>query len=438
MPLNKLVTKPAVFLSIICLHILINSSIGYAQTTDQCEEILAKAEEQYKTGNWDSAIKQVLQCLEKKNISENEQGAYRLLGLIYIATEAEKKATEAIRQLLILAPNYKINEEKDPPQLQKIINDVSLSLVPNIRKINPAMAMVNEDGIKIKVTGSNFSFGSIVRFDGHEKFTEYINSEELIVEITPKDLRKVGEHIITVYSPIQDGKLSNAVDFIVNSTSSNKPLKFLLSGVMSVPLGSFAADIGNEGDGFASIGYGAIAELNFFIDRSGLGWISSVGYLYNNQSSSSMEQDLIDSGLDYTSEVGNYGVITIMTGLSHTGNFSPTLGYMLSGQIIYSSINVGNESYKYSGYLDTLHLSVTDKYEYENASSFGFGIGGGLIINNLIIISAKYLYIGKPELKFSETITIQDLDTREIIKSTYSDNKKQSFSYFLLSVGVTF
>lgn len=174
-------------------------STTFAQTENKCSEELGKAEEQYRAGYWDNSIKMILQCLEKKDISETEQGtAYRLLGLVYIATEAEKKATEAIKQLLILAPNYKINEEEDPPQLQRIINDVSKSLVPEIKNINPPMSVANAKEVKLKITGSNFSFGSTVRFDGSDRFTDFINSSELIAELTSEDLITDGEHQITV------------------------------------------------------------------------------------------------------------------------------------------------------------------------------------------------------------------------------------------------
>ena len=150
----------------------------YAQTEEQCEEQLSKAEEEYQLGNWTEAIELIEQCLKKPNVAESEKGkAYRLLGLVYIAIQLEKEAKDAIKNLLLMAPDYKINLDHDPPHFQKLIQEISNSLIPKIDIINPNKLPLNETGVKLKVNGSNFSYGSKVQFDGNERLTDYINSE---------------------------------------------------------------------------------------------------------------------------------------------------------------------------------------------------------------------------------------------------------------------
>ena len=126
-----------------------------------------------------------------------------------------------------------------------------------------------------------------------------------------------------------------------------------------------------------------------------------------------------------------------MSGLSYTGEMSPGLNYILTGQLSLAFVSVGNETDKITGYTeDGYMLSGEIKDEYKSATSFGFGLGGGLIINNLIIISAKYLNLGKPELKYDETLTLSYLDISDSI--SYSDSRNQSISYFTLSIGIAF
>ena len=126
-----------------------------------------------------------------------------------------------------------------------------------------------------------------------------------------------------------------------------------------------------------------------------------------------------------------------MTGLGYTSEISPELDFIFTGQINFSFIKVGNETDKISGMTtDGYLLSGEIKDEYKSATSFGFGLGGGLIINNLIIISAKYLNLGKPELKYDETLILSYQGSTDSEK--YSDSRKQSFSYFVLSIGIMF
>ncbi len=418
----------AIFLPVLYMPVIFSQADG-------CAGKLVQAEDEYQAGNFSAAVDLIKPCLKSNNLTEAEKGkAYRLLGLVYIAEELEKDANEAVKNLLIMVPKYKVDVENDPPQLKRIIDNVSQNLVPEIHSITPNTTFSGQEKVIVKVTGKNFVYGSLVRFNNADKKTNYLNTNELEAELTSTDLGSDGEYDINVFSPILDGKSSNSIKFNIGS----QRLKFTINGVLPLPLGDLAADKGNDGDGFAVTGYGVAAELNYPLNTTGLGWITSIAYMYNGQSSGIYELELMDSGLDYTSEKGSYSVIPIMSGLSYNGNFSPTLGYIINGQLIYALINIGDESYQYSGYLEDLHLSVSEKYKYESASSFGFGIGGGLIINNLIIISAKYLNLGKPDLKYDETLTLQDLDTGESASGTFNDSRKQSFSYFALSVGFIF
>ena len=269
----RLNLKVCVFIILLLpLLVPVHTFTSYAQT-DDCPGNLAQAEKEYQAGNFAEAVNLIKPCLKSNELTEAEKGnAYRLLGLVYIAEELEKDANEAVRNLLLMVPKYKVDMEKDPPQLQRIIEDVSQNLQPEIYKITPDNVYSGIEKIIVKISGKNFVNGSSVRFNNIDKGTNYLNAGELEVELTSADLGREGEYYVNVYSPILDGKSSNSVKFNVISQRA----KFSIHGILPIPIGDFAADKGNEGDGYASIGYGAFAELNYPLNTSGLTAIARI------------------------------------------------------------------------------------------------------------------------------------------------------------------
>jgi hypothetical protein len=191
---------------------------SYSQTT--CEQRLEEADAEYQAGHWNEAIELINQCLGESEISEAEKGqAYRLLGLVYIAIELEKEANDAVKNLLIMVPNYKIDPDRDPPQFKKMVDDITLKLKPNVTNISPDNVDVESEGITLTVNGSDFVYGSVVRFNGVDKATTYVNSGQLTAVIPASDLRTAGGYDVTVFSPIENGRVSNPIKFKVNESS---------------------------------------------------------------------------------------------------------------------------------------------------------------------------------------------------------------------------
>ena len=406
-----------------------------AQTIEECDTILAQAEEQYRSGYWNNSIELIHQCLNKKDISEaNKEKAYRLLVLVYIATELEKEAKEAIRNLLILAPNYKVNPVEDPPQFQKIIDDVSESMIPSIKMITPDKAFAGEEVVKLTVSGFNFSYGSKVQFDGSGRLTNYISSEELVAELTLEDLMIGGEHDITVFSPILDGKVSNSIKFIVDTSGISSNLYLIISGVFSLPVGDFGEANGKSGDGYATFGFGAIGDVNLVVLPPDWGWFTSIAFFYNGYNDDQVKSIYYDalitnSNYNVKNEVTGYMIFPIMTGLSYRTKLSSDLDFIGFGQGIFSLI-MGP---KITSDLSGSSISGTAKVSYDLAKSFGFGAGAGLIVNNFINVSARFLFIGNPGLNYkvdlsktSESIPIQSYKVNQLI------------SLIAVSIGVSF
>ena len=147
-------------------------------------------------------------------------------------------------KLIICNP---IDPNRDPPQLKRIIDDVSQKLLPTISSITPANATVGDPGFTITVNGSDFVYGLVVRFNDRDEVTNYVSQTQLTVEIPATDLINEGEYKITVFSPILDGKLSNAEKFTIKSAS--KTLMYaLIGGGIALVVAAILVIGGGDGD----------------------------------------------------------------------------------------------------------------------------------------------------------------------------------------------
>jgi hypothetical protein len=234
---------------LVVIPIPLKFSQAIAQVDDLCEKLLNEADTQYNLGHWPEAIKLINQCLSEPNIADVEKGsAYRLLGLVYIAIELEKEANDAVKNLLIMVPNYEIDPDRDPPQLQGIIDTILQELKPSILNITPTKATVDDPGFTITVNGNDFVRGSVVRFNNSDRVTTHIGPTQLTAEIPATDLLNDGEYEITVFSPIQNGKLSNAEKFTVEPAS--KTLMYaLIGGGVALVVAAILVIGGGDGDG---------------------------------------------------------------------------------------------------------------------------------------------------------------------------------------------
>jgi tetratricopeptide (TPR) repeat protein len=225
------------------------SSILYSQTKDQCTEVLNKAQQEFDLGHFQEAINLIDSCLNNADRSETDKAtAYRLLGLVYIADNLKKEADEAVKNLLIIVPNYKVDPEKDPPLLEKKIDEWKQKLKPTITAINPNSIAEGEKGFKLTVTGDNFVYGSKIHFNGSPKPTEYVSKNELRADISDSDIQKEGNYIVLVYSPIMEGKNSNTEVFNVNA-SSNFPWTWVAAGAGAVAAAVAIILLGGDDDG---------------------------------------------------------------------------------------------------------------------------------------------------------------------------------------------
>lgn len=104
------------------------------------------------------------------------------------------------------------------------------STVPVITSISPASVTAGGSAFTLTVNGSNFSIASVVRWNNSDRPTTFINSSQLIAQISASDIAAVGTPSITVFTPPLGGGTSNSQtltisatcqDLVVTSTGNN-------------------------------------------------------------------------------------------------------------------------------------------------------------------------------------------------------------------------
>ena len=107
--------------------------------------------------------------------------------------------------------------------------------VPVITSINPTGVAAGSPAFTLNVYGSNFTINSIVRWNGADLVTTFVNSGQLNAQVPAGNVAAPGSANITVYNPPPGGGTSNTVVFQI----SGNPLPVLNSlNPSNVPAGN--------------------------------------------------------------------------------------------------------------------------------------------------------------------------------------------------------
>lgn len=94
--------------------------------------------------------------------------------------------------------------------------------VPSITSLSPTQATTGGAQFTLTVNGSNFVNGAVVRYNGSDRTTAFVNATQLTATITAADIAAAGTFPVTVFNPSPGGGLSNAVNFsVVNPVPTN-------------------------------------------------------------------------------------------------------------------------------------------------------------------------------------------------------------------------
>ncbi len=89
--------------------------------------------------------------------------------------------------------------------------------VPTITSLNPSSAFVGGSAFTLTVNGTGFVSGSVVRWNGSDRTTTYVNDTRLTASIPAADIATAGSASVTVFNPAPGGGASNAATFSINN-----------------------------------------------------------------------------------------------------------------------------------------------------------------------------------------------------------------------------
>ena len=85
--------------------------------------------------------------------------------------------------------------------------------VPTITSLNPSSASTGGSAFTLTVNGTGFVSGSVVRWNGSDRATTYVNDTRLTASIPAADIATAGSASVTVFNPAPGGGTSNAAAF---------------------------------------------------------------------------------------------------------------------------------------------------------------------------------------------------------------------------------
>ena len=211
--------------------------------------------------------------------------------------------------------------------------------------------------------------------------------------------------------------------FCLSAIAQQDSAYFGVLGNISIPIGEFSDDINNPNTGLAKGGLGGTFEYSLPVSQ-GLYWSSSVSLLVNF-----VNDDLINEETGY--EMGPWFNIPVLTGVRYHHILSASMTILLTGQVglgfVQAPTTESNSAYQ----------SVEFEASAKLATTFGFGIGAGFLLNDRIIFGVQYLDLGKAGIEYESKMTthtmIGGVDRTE--EHTSSAEVDQKIAMFAISVG---
>jgi hypothetical protein len=90
-------------------------------------------------------------------------------------------------------------------------------VAPVLAGLSPSSAIVGSAPVQLRLKGSGFARGSVVRWKGVDRPTTYVSASELVTDLTAADFALVGSSSVTVFNAVAGGSTSNALTFTVGN-----------------------------------------------------------------------------------------------------------------------------------------------------------------------------------------------------------------------------
>jgi hypothetical protein len=154
---------------------------------------------------------------------------------------------------------------------------------------------------------------------------------------------------------------------------------------LSLPMGDFGDDKGDEAGG-ATMGFALGGVLDYALSP-GLIWTSSVSIVRNGWNED-LIKDSLAAGVDI--DAGVWYNIPILSGLKYEGAVSPSVCLYGEGLL--------GLNYFMPPSADLSAGGATAEWKSDSGMTFGFEIGGGVVINDKIVAGLKMFLLGNPDI----------------------------------------
>lgn len=103
-----------------------------------------------------------------------------------------------------------------PHEVALSANSANLNPVPTLGSVSPTARIVNSGAFTLTANGTNFLPSSVVRWNGNNRTTTFVNSTQLTASILASDVTSVTNAQVTVFNPSPGGGVSNFKEVFIN------------------------------------------------------------------------------------------------------------------------------------------------------------------------------------------------------------------------------
>jgi hypothetical protein len=179
-------------------------------------------------------------------------GAAQAIGFV-----SANKLTASIPAALLAAPGAHAVRVVNPAPAGGPSNVLSFVVVapdqnplPAVSELAPQSAQAGAAGFTLTVTGSSFTPGSVVQWNGASRATTFISASKLQALITAADVAQPGAAGVTVFTPAPGGGTSNAAAFTVSAPGQTPAPSITLAEPLFATAGDTSFTLTVQGSNF--------------------------------------------------------------------------------------------------------------------------------------------------------------------------------------------
>src|SRR5439155_1083494 len=105
---------------------------------------------------------------------------------------------------------------------------------PSVSSLSPSSAIAGGAGFNLAVNGAGFVDGFVIRVDGLDRTTTFVDATQLSTTISAAEIAAAGSFAVTVFDPDPSGGESNSLTFTINNpvptTSTLSPTSATVGG----------------------------------------------------------------------------------------------------------------------------------------------------------------------------------------------------------------